>query len=262
MELPAIFPDGHSLGDRGPGMISGLLRTHFRWMNPDPSSTRLVEKGVSLLAAYWVVPATLLLFWARDLTRQEIHGTILQALLGVIATGIAAYASTKVGRPQERWALEKQWMHQLVARVQAINPISVAIVLGVVLMLLSAGTIAGVPPRSHPGAAVRARKHSTMGGERILVAGIRSIRDLTEASISQRPANWNGADDQVPSVDGLRSNNAKFRYAQAYGAFLAILICARGFFRGLFCPRRTSAARTWARAPALCCDGPRADEPH
>jgi uncharacterized protein YjbI with pentapeptide repeats len=234
MELPAIFPDGHSLGDRGPGMISGLLRTHFRWMNPDPSSTRLVEKGVSLLAAYWVVPATLLLFWARDLTRQEIHGTILQALLAVIATGIAAYASTKVGRPQERWALEKQWMHRLVARIQAINPISVATVLGVVLMLLSAGTIAGVPhdrtraPQYGP-ANIRRWAANTFWW-----LAYDPYADLTEASISQRPANWNGADDQVASVDGLRSNNAKFRYAQAYGAFLANSHLWRADFQGAF----------------------------
>jgi uncharacterized protein YjbI with pentapeptide repeats len=234
MELPAIFPDGHSLGDRGPGMISGLLRTHFRWMNPDPSSTRLVEKGVSLLAAYWVVPATLLLFWARDLTRQEIHGTILQALLGVIATGIAAYASTKVGRPQERWALEKQWMHQLVARVQAINPISVAIVLGVVLMLLSAGTIAGVPHDRTRAPQYGPANIRRWAANAFWWLAYDPYADLTEASISQRPANWNGADDQVPSVDGLRSNNAKFRYAQAYGAFLANSHLWRADFQGAF----------------------------
>jgi uncharacterized protein YjbI with pentapeptide repeats len=234
MELPAIFPDGHSLGDRGPGMISGLLRTHFRWMNPDPSSTRLVEKGVSLLAAYWIVPATLLLFWARDLTRQEIHGTILQALLAVIATGIAAYASTKVGRPQERWSLEKKWMHQLVARIQAINPISVATALGVVLLLLSAGTIAGVPHDR-----TRAPQYGPANIRRWAAnvfwwMAFDPYADLTEASISHRPANWNGADDQVAYVDGLRSTNAKFRYAQAYGVFLANSHLWRADFQGAF----------------------------
>src|ERR1700728_1853583 len=234
MELPAIFPDGHSLGDRGPGMISGLLRTHFRWMNPDPSSTRLVEQGVSVLAADWIVPATLLLFWARDLTRQEIHGTILQALLAVIATGIAAYASTKVGRPQERWSLEKKWMHRLVAKVQAINPISVATALGVVLLLLSAGTIAGVPHDR-----TRAPQYGPANIRRWAAnvfwwLAFDPYADLTEASISHRPANWNGADDQVAYVDGLRSNNAKFRYAQAYGAFLANSHLWRADFQGAF----------------------------
>ncbi len=45
LELPAIFPDGRTLGEREPWIVVGLLRTHFRWMNPDPTSTRLVEKG-------------------------------------------------------------------------------------------------------------------------------------------------------------------------------------------------------------------------
>jgi uncharacterized protein YjbI with pentapeptide repeats len=234
MELPAIFPDGHTLGDRGPGMISGLLRTHFRWMNPDPSSSRLVEKGVSLLAAYWIVPATLLLFWARYLTRLEIHGTILHALLVVIATGIAAYATTKVGRAQERWAIEKQWTQRLIAKIKAINPISVATVLGGVLLLLSAGTIAGVPhdrTRAPQYGAANIRRWAPTA---FWWLAFDPYADLTEASISRRPANWNGADEEVASVDGLRENSAKFRYAQGYGVFLANAHLWRADFQGAF----------------------------
>src|SRR6202021_1924477 len=145
MELPAIFPDGHSLGDRGPGMISGLLRTHFRWMNPDPSSTRLVEKGVSLLAAYWIVPATLLLFWARDLTRQEIHGTVLQALLAVIAIGVAVYITTKTGWSQDIWTPEPAWAKGSLAKLLTVNPMKTTAVSGILLLLISVGTIAGAP---------------------------------------------------------------------------------------------------------------------
>ncbi len=234
MELPAIFPDGHTLGDRGPGMISGLLRTHFRWMNPDPTSTRLVEKGVSLLAAYWIVPATLLLYWARYLTRQEIHGTILQALLVVIATGIAAYTTTKVGRPQERWAFEKKWAQRMIAKIKAINPISVASVLGVVLLLLSAGTIAGVPHDHSRAPQYGATSIRRWAANAFWWLAYDPYPDLTEASISRRPANWNGSDEEVASVDGLRTNNARFRYAQAYGAFLANSHLWRADFQGAF----------------------------
>lgn len=102
-ELPAIFPDGRTLGESEPWIVVGLLRTHFRWMNPDPTSTRLVERGGSQLLVYGIVPVTLLLFWVRYLTRQEIHGTMLQAGLVMVAGGIAVYAATKTGRPQERW---------------------------------------------------------------------------------------------------------------------------------------------------------------
>jgi uncharacterized protein YjbI with pentapeptide repeats len=234
LELPAVFPDGHTLGDRGPGLISGLLRTHFRWMNPDPTSTRLVEKGASLLAAYWIVPATLLLFWARYLTRQEIHGTILHALLVVTATGIAAYATTKVGRPQERWAFEKKWTQRLIARIKAINPISVATALGVVLLLLSTGIIAGVPHDRTRAPQYGMTNIRRWAANTFWWLAYDPYADLTEATISRRPANWNGTDEEVASVDGLRENNAKFRYAQAYGVFLANSHLWRADFQGAF----------------------------
>ncbi len=234
MELPAIFPDGHTLGDRGPGIITGLLRTHFRWMNPDPSSTRLVEKGASLLLAYWIVPPTLLLFWARYLTRQEIHGTILQALLATVATGGAAYATTKVGRPQERWAFERKWAHRIFTKLIAISPISVATVFGIALLLLSAGTIAGVPHERSRAPQYGAGNIRRWAPNVFWWLAYDPYADLTEAAISRRPANWTGADDQVSTIDGLRSNNARFRYAQAYGAFFANSRLWRSDFKGAF----------------------------
>jgi uncharacterized protein YjbI with pentapeptide repeats len=234
VELPAIFPDGHTLGDSGPGIISGLLRTHFRWMNPDPSSTRLVEKSSSLAAAYWIVPLTLLLYWTRYLTRQEIHGTILQALLTTVAAGMATYTTLKVGRPQERWALENKWANRAIARVKAIHPISGAATLGIVLLLLSGGVIFGVP---HDRA--RAPQYGLTNIRRWVPDAFWWLAydpyaDLTEASISQRPAGWNGSDEQVGSVDGLRANKAKFRYAQAYGAFFANSHLFQADFQGAF----------------------------
>lgn len=220
-ELPAIFPDGHELGEDQPNIILGLLRTHFRWTNPDPSSTRLVERALAVLLAYAVVPITLLLFWARYLTRQEIHGTLLQGLLTAVGTGVAIYASTKVGRPQERWELESKWSYKLAAKVRAISPLKTAGILGAILLFLSAGTIAGVP---HDRA--RAPQYNVVSIRRwapsvFALLGYNPYPDLTEKSVSRRPASWTVADDQVGSIDGARLNGAKLRYAQGYGVFLA-----------------------------------------
>ena len=220
-ELPAIFPDGHELGDDQPSIIIGLARTHFRWMNPDLSSTRVVERALALLLAYGLVPITLLLFWARYLTRQEIHGTILQGALAAVATGIAIYACTKVGRLQERWEFEGKWSRQLAAKVRAINPVKAAAILGGALLFLSAGTIVGVP---HDKA--RAPQYSLASIRRwapniFASLGYDPYADLTEKSLSRGPSPWNVPDDQVQSVDGARLNGAKLRYAQAYGIFLA-----------------------------------------
>jgi len=220
-QLPAIFPDGHELGEDQPSVIVGLLRTHFRWMNPDPSSTRVVERVLALLLAYGLVPMTLLLFWARFLTRQEIHGTLLQAALAAAAAGIAIYASTKVGRPQEHWEFEGKWSHQIVMQIRAINPVKAAGILGGILLFLSAGTIAGVP-LDH----ARAPQYSWVSIRRwapsiFASLGYDPYPDLTEKSLSARPRSWNVPDDQVQSVEGARLNGSKLRYAQAYGVFLA-----------------------------------------
>lgn len=219
LELPAVFPDGRALGERQSGIGLALMRAHFRWIDQDGSSTRVVEKGVSTMLAYWTVPATLLLFWARYLTRQEVRGTILHMLLVVVATGVAVYATTKTGRPPERWALERKWTDWLWAKLRKIDPTAVAGALGAALLFLSIGTIAGVP-HSH----TRAPQYRQSSIRRWATTALWSIgfdpyADLTEASISTRPANWNGSDAQVPSVIGPRLTGVRLRYAQAYGAF-------------------------------------------
>jgi len=234
LELPAVFPDGRALGDRGPGIVLGLLRTHFRWIEQDASSTRLVEKGISVLLAYWTVPATLLFFWARYLTRQEVRGTLLHALLAVIATGVAAYATTKTGRPQERWVIERKWTQRFVAKLRAINPAAVATVLGAVLLFLSIGTIAGAPHDRGRAPQYGAANIRRWAANAFWSVGFDPYADLTEASISTRPANWTGADTQIAEVNGPRLNDANFRYAQAYGAFLANAHLWRADFEGAF----------------------------
>jgi uncharacterized protein YjbI with pentapeptide repeats len=219
-ELPAIFPDGRTLGDDQPGVVTGLLRAHFRWMNPEPSSSHFAERNLWQLAAYWVAPVTLLLFWARYLTRQEIHGTLLQALTVVVATGIAFYATTRVGRPQEKWSAEWRQARRFVEKIKAINPLRVAGVLGLVLIMFSAGTIDGIP-HEHS----RAPQFSVASVRRWAPTvfwwlGFDPYADLTEASISRRAPGSAVADDQLDSIEGARLNNFKMRYAQAYAAFL------------------------------------------
>ena len=219
LELPAVFPDGREVGDGQSGVMLALLRAHFRWVDQDSSSTRAIEKGVSSALAYWTVPLTLLLFWARYLTRQEVRGTILHALLVVVATGVALYATMKTGRPPERWALDRKWTDRLGARVRRVNPTSVACMLGGILLFFSVGTIAGVPhsrSRAPQYGAASIRRWATTA---LWYIGFDPYADLTEASISTKPANWNGSDAQVPSVIGPRLNGARLRYAQAYGAF-------------------------------------------
>jgi uncharacterized protein YjbI with pentapeptide repeats len=237
LELPAVFPDGHAVEDGTAGIVAGLLRAHFRWINQEASSTLLVEKYVSIGLAYWMAPITLLLFWARYLTLQEIHGTILHASLVAIATSIALHATTRTGRPQEKWASERRWTERLSGGIKGVNPATSGIALGIVLLFLSVGTIVGVPhdksraPQYHP-ANIRRWAPTVLWS-----FGLDPYADLTEASISARPTSQAAAtagDNPRAGVTGPRLNNVEFRYAQAYGIFLANAHLWRADFEGAF----------------------------
>lgn len=234
LELPAVFPDGRILGDKGSWIITGLLRAHFRWMNQDAPSTRLIEKMVSILLAYWMVPVTLLFFWGRYLTVQEMHGTALHTLFTVAAVGVAAYSTTKVGRPEQTWTVNGRRAVPAFRDWKIFSPGLVAVALGVLLFLLSLGTIAGVPHDQS-----RAPQYSVADIRRwaptaFWTIGYDPYADLTEASISSKPPAWSGNDDQLASVVGEHLNKANFQYAQAYGVFLANSHLWRADFRGAF----------------------------
>jgi uncharacterized protein YjbI with pentapeptide repeats len=234
LELPAIFPDGQALGEQEPAFVLGLLRAHFRWISQDASSSLTLEKIGSMLLAYWLVPATLFLFWARYLTLEDIHGTVLLALLVVVSTGIALYSTFKVGRPSERWALERNWTDGVAEKFRRVDIVRAALWTGAVLLLLSAGTFMGAPHDRGRAPQYGPANIRRWAPDVLWVLGFDPYADLTEAQISTRPSGWSGADDQVNAVAGPRLSGVRFRYAQAYDAFFANAHLWRANFQGAF----------------------------
>jgi uncharacterized protein YjbI with pentapeptide repeats len=234
LELPAIFPDGRSLDENRPWIVTGLLRVHFRWMNNDAPSTRFIEKAISILLAYWLVPLTLLSYWGRYLTNQDMHGTLLHIILFAAATGVAVYSTTKVGRPQEAWTAEKKRSAGIRKKLRDLSFSQFIAGVVVILFFLSIGTVKGIPhdvARAPQFAAADIRRWAPSA---FWVIGYDPYADLTEAAISTKPVGWNGADDQLGSVKGAHLNKTNFRYAQAYGVFLANAHLFRADFRGAF----------------------------
>ena len=228
LELPAVFPDGRRLGDaRGKDargsrsrVILGLLRAHFRWLDDDAPSTHTIEKALSLLVAYWIIPATLVLFWARTLTLGEMRGTMLNLALVAASTGVAFYSTTRVGRPQESWKKHPGLATRLVKKVKETKPAPLALGLAAVLAVLSIGTINGVPHDPRRATQYGAANIRRWAPSVLWAAGYDSFPDLTEAAISAAPTGWSGKDEDISSVRGAHMNGANLRYAQAYGVFL------------------------------------------
>jgi uncharacterized protein YjbI with pentapeptide repeats len=162
------------------------------------------------------------------------HGTLLHVLLFAAATGVAVYSTTRVGRPEEAWASEKKISAGILEKAKSLSFSKMIAALIVILFFLSLGTIKGVPHdvgRAPQFAAADIRRWAPSVFWSI---GYDPYADLTEAAISTRPAGWTGADDQLASVKGARLNSARFRYAQAYGIFLASAHLFRTDFTGAF----------------------------
>ena len=234
LELPAVFPDGRALGQSAPRIIAGLLGAHFRWMNRDGAGALPVEKIISLLLAYGVAPAMLLLYWARYLTLQDFHGTTLHALLAAGAVGITLYVMTRVGRPQEKWAIEEKPVRRFTDKLKTIN---FAILTGgfcVFLLLLSVGTIKGIPREKSLAPQFMSFDVRRWAPSFLSVFGLDPWARLPEAVMSTPPENWSGSDDQISPVQGAQLNGRSLRYAEAYGIFLANAHLFRSDFQGAF----------------------------
>jgi hypothetical protein len=87
-ELPAVFPDGHSLGRTVyPWLLLGLVRSHVWCLRPlRPSLTRL-QSGLAIALTWWLVPASLTRFWVRYLPCRDWVVTTWHITLRVLAIG-------------------------------------------------------------------------------------------------------------------------------------------------------------------------------
>jgi len=170
---------------------------------------------------YWVAPATILLFWGRYLTLEDMRGTSALVLLEVGAITAAMGFPRMVGKafgvdsPRPANIPKSSRWRTLLLRSAA--PIAV----GLILLLLSIGTIQGAPhdfgrtsESANPGI-------ETWAAEVLWTAGYNPYAQLTEAEVSTKPPAWSGKDEDVAQVKGASLNRLKLRYIQAYGAFFA-----------------------------------------
>ena len=96
--LPAIFENGRRLDASLPWLVRWPAHSYFRWLRERRSALAGVEKATCMILLYWAVPATMLLFWARYLTLQDVRGTILHILLIAAAVSAAIHFPRSTAR--------------------------------------------------------------------------------------------------------------------------------------------------------------------
>lgn len=211
---PAIFPDGRRLDVCLPWFARWPARGRMKWLREHNPSLASLEASISILLLYWVVPATIVLFWARYLTLQDLRGTMLHVSLVVTAALAAVYFTHAASRAYRRSSPDpgpgkNPWMET-----------AVILGFGLVLVLLSLGAIRGVPhddrrtPESSWGV-------QSWAADLLWWAGYTPTAQLAESDVSIKPPDWTGRDEDLVRVQGARLNGVKLRYVQAYGAFFA-----------------------------------------
>lgn len=94
-ELPAVFPDGRPLDKKAyPWLLIGLVRAHFKLLRGDRPPLSRPQNLLAILLAWWAVPLTLFLLWARYLPAHDLNwlGTPFHVLLLTAAFGFGAHS--------------------------------------------------------------------------------------------------------------------------------------------------------------------------
>jgi uncharacterized protein YjbI with pentapeptide repeats len=216
--LPAVFKDGQTLEKDGPWYLMGLVRRHFRWMREGRSPFWVLETIVATVLAYWVVPATLFLFWLRYLVRQDFRGTLLHAFLLTLSVAAATCVPTIVARVLQPGDLLRQKSKNLLRLSFATARI--ALLTGCALLIFSLGVNRGLPSDSNIATQHSQASLLRWASEAMQSIGYRPYAELTEATLSGPPPHGNWSEEALASVPGARLNEMNLRFARAYKAYL------------------------------------------
>ena len=194
--LPAVFPDGRSLDQRAyPWLLSGLVQAYVPLLRKQRPALSSLQVGLSILAAWVLVPGTMFLFWIRYLPRHELWGTLIliACLMTSIIGGIAFFRRARATLMSRDLAS--------VLREPTLEPVTLFATL-LVTLSFSAAAIFG-------------------NG---MLLGFDLNADLREAEVSERPVTWTGRDDTVKDeltqVKGASMRGADLRNAEAERAYL------------------------------------------
>lgn len=219
-QLPAIFPDGRRLDTCIPWFARWSARMHFKWLRNLPSPLAFLEEGIAMLLLYWVAPATILLFWGRYLTLEDLRGTTLHVLLVSGAIAAAMNFPKMAGKAFGVDTLRLMDKEKSSSRKTALLHKSVPLGIGLLLFMLSIGTILGVPHDYRPTAHSPAPGIRAWAADALWIIGYNPFAQLTEADVSTKPPGWTGREEEIALVKGASFNRLRLRYIQAYGAFL------------------------------------------
>jgi hypothetical protein len=226
--LPAIFPDGRPLHTKiDPWLLNDLVRARLPKLSAGRPFLSYLQLWISVLLAWWVVPITMFLFWARYLPRHERSGTTFHVALLAISLAAALrlyWLAVATLRGAERGPFR---FSRLSANRPGYRAAALAIALGGLFAIISWGARWGVPSDA-PILGIRPLHRSERGEATgpltwvprlMALVGYSPFLDLADAEVSQKKPNWSNNEKDIDAVIGAQLKGANLRYAVAPGAF-------------------------------------------
>lgn len=219
-ELPAVFPDGRRLAECVPASMIAMAPY---WLY-EPESEGMVpifQRLFSNLLGYWMVPATLVLVWARYLAEQDWRGSLLQIFFVLAAAAMSGFLPGSEGsifaaRNADRERASSLWSSWHAGRVTAIAAAGC-----VLLVLLSMGVILGAPHQLNRAPKLSRGDFRRWPADVFWLAGYDPFPSLAAARISDSASVRNPTGNELKTVSGAQLRNASLRYAEGAGAFFA-----------------------------------------
>lgn len=233
-DLPAVFPDGRALDKKAyPWLLNSLINAQFPRLNASRPQLTRWQGRISILLAWGVVPATLLLLWARYLRCHDWLITVEQIVLLSLSLGVGVglyrlAVATLRGAERRPFAWGRAWKD---ARTSSLLITSTS---ALMLSVVTFGSINGVNPELD----VRGVRLPEVRGlgvldlrhwvpEALVALGFVPFANLDNGDISLKPANWRGArtidqvthDQEIGLVKGADLGARNLRYSKAFGAF-------------------------------------------
>jgi uncharacterized protein YjbI with pentapeptide repeats len=222
--LPAIFPDGKPLHSKtDPWLLSDLVRLHAPKLKDRTPFLSNLQIWISVVLAWWVVPLTLLLFWARYLVRHEFVGTIFQSVVGAVAIS-SAFFLYRLARNTLRGVKRTAFLRpSMASRLTWIAPVCTGMIVAALLIMLAIGAIRGVRSGS-----VEDNYWLDQTGPRVWIPEamtffrLSPFADLRAAELSTKSANWTADNDKANrTVKGIQLSGTDLRFADMRASFLS-----------------------------------------
>jgi uncharacterized protein YjbI with pentapeptide repeats len=226
--LPAVFSDGRLLHNRtDPWLLNDLVRSHFVKLKDGRPFLSYFQAWVSVVLAWWLVPVTLFCFWLRYIRRHDLFWTMVHAVLLalVLCSAVRLYrtaARTLRGNARPAFRLK-----EVVQRRDTYLRLSVAVIVSVALIVISAGAVFGQRPdlpqfsRAEVPSIQRSAPRTWIPTalERM---GYSPFANLNYPDVSSKPSDWVGKkEEELDRVKGADLTGRNLRYARADEAFLA-----------------------------------------